>query len=390
MAGKLTRILFVGGPTVHTKYNVINYQGPRYLYEGLRRHGDKHGFSVEAACRNLYANPACLYDPHELTPRLYEIEDLRKSLNSHPVFTMEDLHLIHEADVYCIHTTFGANHRQRVYNPTDITYKNTKLAVKEMLNNQVVDFARLYNKKLLVMETGTLSRIRSNYTAKVTPYLNHFPRYERLSLNHWNYDKGTWCKADGLGKLDNLIASCARQPKVYKPVTNIYDHAWKNNKDGYIMIVGGYDGDPSHSYESVPAFISTAHSAIREYSGRKIVFRPHPYSEDVHSGLLARLGIELINPMIGLRDIAKDCYCAIIDNSTSVFELVNLGIPCVCTSSSFAAPLGNTDIDRVEDLHYADSAKVLDWYKDMSFTEFSTDELTSENMGAYVRELVGG
>jgi len=389
MSEASTKILFIGGPTLHTKFNVTNHQGPRYLYEGLRHYGDKYGFTVDVACRNLYANPACLYDPHELTPRLYEIEELRRSLNSHPIFTMEDLHLIHNADVYCIHTTFGSNHRQRVYNPKDITYKNTKLAVKDILNNQIVDFAKFYNKKLLVMETGTLSRIRSNYTENATPYLNHFPRYERLSLNHWNYDKGTWCKADSLNKVDRLIDSCAKQPKIYKPLTNIYNHSWKNNKDGYIMIIGGYDGDPSHSYSSVPEFIASVHNAIREYSGRRVVFRPHPYSEEVHKNLLVRLGIEVINPMIRLRDIAKDCYCAVIDNSTSVFELINLGIPCVCTPSSFAAPLGNTNINTVEDLHYADSAKVLDWYRDMSFTEFSTDELISEGMGKYVRELIG-
>lgn len=388
MSSKPVKLLFLGGPTTFTKYKVINYQGPRYLYEGLVRHGPKHNLQVTAACTNLFANPACLYDPHELTPKLFEIEDLRRAFNSHPIFTMEDLYHIQDADVYCVHTTFGANHKQRIYDPKNIAYKSTKIAVKEMLNNYVVDFAKLYNKKLIVLETGTLSRIRSNYTEKVTPYLNHFPRYERVSLNHWNYDKGKWCKADSLRKVDSLIEVCAKSPNVYKPVVNIYDHTWKNNKDGYIMIVGGYDGDPSHSYESIPEFISTVHSAIREYSDRKIVFRPHPYSYDHHKDLLKKLNIDIINPTLGIKDIAKDCYCAIIDNSTSVFELINLGIPCVCTHSSFASPLGNTDISKVEDLYYADSQQVLGWYKDMSFTEFSTDELYSEDMGRYIRELI--
>lgn len=388
MSDKPVNILFLGGPTTFTKYKVINYQGPRYLYEGLLRYGGKYNIKVVAACRNLFANPACLYDPHELTPRLFEIEDLRRALNSHPIFTMEDLHNIQEADVYCIHTTFGANHKQRTYDPKSIVYKSTKIAVKEMLNNYVVDFAKLYNKKLIVLETGTLSRIRSNYTEQVTPYLNHFPRYERVSLSHWNYDSGKWCKADGLHKVDKLIEYCAKAPDIYKPITNVYGHTWKNNKNGYIMIVGGYDGDPSHSYASVPDFITTAHKAIRACSGRKIVFRPHPYSYEHHKELLEGLGIDIINPTLGLRDIAKDCYCAIIDNSTSVFELVNLGIPCVCTPSSFAYPLGNHDLAKVEDLYYADSQQVLDWYKDMSFTEFSTDELYSEDIGRYIRELI--
>jgi hypothetical protein len=388
MSDAAKNILFLGGPTTFTKYKVINYQGPRYLYEGLKRYGGNYGLKVSTACSNLYANPACLYDPHELTPRLFEIEDLRRSFNSHPIFTMEDLYHIQNADVYCIHTTFGAKHKERVYNPKDITYKSTKTAVKEMLNNYIVDFARLYNKKLIVLETGTLSRIRSNYTSEVTPYLNHYPRYERVSLNHWNYDKGKWCKADSLKKVDKLIEYCAKEPGIYKPLVNIYDHAWKNNSNGFIMIVGGYDGDPSHSYESVHDFIRSVHKAVRAYSDRKIVFRPHPYTYEHHKTLLAELGIGIINPMLGLRDIASQCYCAVIDNSTSVFELINLGIPCVCTPSSFAYPLGNADLNSIESLHYADSGQVLDWYKDMSFTEFSTDELYSEDIGRYIRELI--
>lgn len=388
MSDKPVNVLFLGGPTTFTKYKVINYQGPLYLYEGLRVYGQKYNIKVKAACRTLFANPACLYDPHELTPRLFEIEDLRRSFNSHPIFTMEDLYSIKEADVYCIHTTFGAKHDQRAYDPKTIVHKSTKAAVKEMLNNYVVDFAKLYNKKLIVLETGTLSRIRSNYTDQVTPYLNHFPRYERVSLNHWNYDKGKWCKADGLRKVDKLIEYCAKSPSTYKPITNIYNHAWKNNKDGYILIIGGYDGDPSHSYDSVSEFITAVHKEVRAYSDRKIVFKPHPYSLEHHKELLKELGVDIISPSLGLRDVAKDCYCAVIDNSTSVFELVNLGIPCICTSSSFAHPLGNHDLTKIEDLYYADSQQVLNWYKDMSFTEFSTDELYSEGMGRYIRELI--
>ena len=154
------------------------------------------------------------------------------------------------------------------------------------------------------------------------------------------------------------------------------------------MIIGGYDGDPSHSYDSVSDFITAVHTAVRKVSNRKIVFRPHPYSPEHHKDLLAELGIDIISPALGLRDVVADCYCAAIDNSTSVFELINLGIPCVCTASSFAVNLGNTDLSKVESLDYPDSSQVLDWYKDMSFTEFSTDELYSEDIGRYIRELV--
>ena len=71
-----------------------------------------------------------------------------------------------------------------------------------------------------------------------------------------------------------------------------------------------------------------------------------------------------------------------------MFELINLGIPCVCSLSSFAAPLGNTNLSNVDNLYYASSEEVLKWYQDMAYTEFSDLELYRADMCKYIRELI--
>jgi len=383
-------IVFVGTPLLLKKYRTANTHGPICLYKGLKKFGSEYNIDVRIVAEKVSCNPACLYDPHEMSASRdpEEFAEIKSSLASGTLFTIEDMYWLKKADAYCIHTAFGATAPDRVFSPDMPNNFNTKTIVKEMVNTTVADMAKFYNKKLIVLETGTLSRLRAS-TCKIAGvnYLGHNPKYERIGLDSWVYGKATWCKPRGLEKVDALIAQCAKT-KDYSPITNIYDHKWKNDKDGFILIMGGLEGDPSHSYLSVEDFIIESYTKIREVSKRKIVFRPHPFSTLKLTDLLLKLGIEVFRGSPTLVQAAPKTYCAVIDNSTSVFELINLGIPCFCTSSSFAYPLRNTNLSLIEEPYYASPDEVLEWYKEMSYTEFTTTEMSNKGMGEYIRELI--
>ena len=67
-----------------------------------------------------------------------------------------------------------------------------------------------------------------------------------------------------------------------------------------------------------------------------------------------------------------------LDSSTSIFELTELGIPTITTEHSFGVGLGNTDLRKIEKLNYAKSDEVLKWYKQMASTEFLLSEFNNE------------
>ena len=383
-------IVFVGAPLSLKKYRTANKHGPIFLYKGLKKFGPEYNIDVRVVADKVSCNPACLYERIDLsaTREPEEFAEVKASLSAGTLFTIEDMYWLKKADAYCIHTAFGATAADRVFSPALTGNFDSKTIVKEMLNTTVADMAKFYNKKLIVLETGTLSRLRTN-TCKIAGinYLGLNPKYERIGLNSWMYGKATWCKPRGVDKLASLVAHCDKN-KDYEPITNIYDHKWKNDKDGFIVIIGGLEGDPSHSHSSIEDFILDAHTKIRQVSKRRIVFRPHPYSSLKISSLLVKLGIEIFKAPTTLVQAAKSMYCAVIDNSTSVFELINLGIPCICTPSSFAYPLKNNNLSLVEDLYYASPEEVLEWYKEMACTEFSTIEMSSKGIVEYIRELI--
>lgn len=386
--GAKKKIAFVGGLTAYSG----EVQGFKKLYRNILVNGGSHDLEAVHVCANAYCTPAAAYKQAELAPGLHEARSLKEQLNRHTFLTFEDMAKLSQADAYCIQSTFGSTASYRVYEPSSIFNKNIMLTIKNFINTMASSFAVASGKKLLVLESGTLSRLRANFSKASKNYLDHFPLYSRMGLNHWCYDKAKWCSPDFTPntrslKLDRLISTMAKE-KGYYPITNVYDHKWRNNKDGYILIIGGLEGDPTHTYKSVREYINESYHVIREVSDRAIAFKPHPFSREKNEDICSEYGIAVMNNKRAISSIQDECYCAIIDNSTSVFELINLGIPCVCSSSSFAAPLGNTNLSNVDNLYYASSEEVLKWYQDMAYTEFSDLELYRTDMCKYIRELI--
>jgi len=78
----------------------------------------------------------------------------------------------------------------------------------------------------------------------------------------------------------------------------------------------------------------------------------------------------------------------VLGESTSIFQLINLGIPCITSKYNFGVELENTNIDKIEDLYYAKPEEVLEWYKMVSYTEFTLQEFDSDKIFPYIKELI--
>ena len=283
------------------------------------------------------------------------------NLSNTDSFNYKDFYDMKTCDFFLNNGTFGSQHPKRQWLPNA---NNHKMAVMNHRNDLVNMFAYHYNKKIIHIESATLSRMKCNYINKF--YKEIPPRYYRMGLNHWVYSKTKWCKPIK-GRLEKTIKLIEEANNI--KFTNVHNHQWKNNKDGYILILPGLEDDPTSSVP-VAEFVAQTVHWIKQVTDRKIVVKAHPHSKLTYSDL----DVEVMVGNNKIVDIAKDVYCAILDSSTSIFELTELGIPTITTEHSFGVELGNTDYRKVENLHYANSNEVLKWFEQMASTEFLMSE----------------
>jgi hypothetical protein len=324
----------------------------------------------------------------------------REKLSLHRVFkypvngkllSEEDVVRIINCDAYLVDGTWGSTSPKRQkYKTADIEkdkYGKVKdfnrFAWMEYVNLQANRLAKKYRKPLLVTESATLSRIKCNYID--TWYKKTGPRYYRMGKNQWTYGKTKWCKPENFQRLNNMLQLTQRYNPEITYIDNIYNHQWKNNKDGAVLIVPGLEHDPTSSIP-VSEFIKTSVEKVRKATTRKIIVKPHPHSKIVIQDLVE--DVEVVPKDVTLNSIIDKVYCGVLGESTSIFQLINLGIPCITSKYNFGVELENTNIDKIEDLYYAEPEEVLEWYKMVSYTEFTLKEFDSDTILHYIKELI--
>ena len=285
-------------------------------------------------------------------------------------FGYEHFYHMKTCDFFLNDGTFGSKHPKRVWKTETV---NHKTAVMNHRNDIVNMFAKHYGKKVIQLESATLSRMKCNYVNKF--YKEIRPIFYRMALGHWVHSQAKWC-APITGRLEHVV-SLIENKNDFK-FENIFEHRWKNNKQGAVVILPGVEDDPTSSIP-VDKFVADAVAAIRKHSKRKIIIKAHPHSLLTYDDINGR-DIEIIMGTSKITDLATDLYCAVLDSSTSIFELVELGIPTITTKHSFGSLLGNTDISKIENLYYASSADVKKWFERMASTEFTLDEFADADV----------
>jgi hypothetical protein len=291
------------------------------------------------------------------------------------------------ADVIVINGTWGNSLRKELYLDKDddgnyvlnspsyrnddgsISYK-IRSAILDEINTQIIDMANRQEKPVVVFESSTISRAEKNYND------HHSIKSKfRMGLRGWIYKEAKWLEPSDFQEVPKINAK------------RLYDHSWRMSEDGAIYILTGLETDPTSTL-LIYDFIHNSICTARKHTDRRIVVKIHPGSpfleeylefEDIFSN------VSVMRNVIPIKELYDDMYCAVIDNSTSIFELIDAGIPTYCSDVNFGAGLKNTDLNTINNIHLASKDEIRNWTNHMCCTELSVDLL---DQGDYMKKLI--
>jgi len=307
--------------------------------------------------------------------------DIPIQYNDNKVINMKDLYYINNCDVVLFFGTFGSKHPKRQWQPDT---QNRRQAWLETINSFISKYCKYINKKIIVFETGTLCRIRQSISG-TSHWKDEKPYYYRMGLNHWTYGKAKFANP----KKDILKKYFINNPNYESLLSKqFYNHQWKNNKDGYILICPGLENDPTAT-KPIDQFVEETYNEIRKYTNRKIIVKPHPHTridfskyETIHNKLEPGWN------KLSFKNLADKIYCAVLDNSTSIFELTFLGIPCFTNKANFGYKLKNNNLSNIENIHYCTPEEMKEWYNEMAHTEFTLNEIGTNEHLEIIKEML--
>ena len=302
-----------------------------------------------------------------------------------PTLTADCLSYLETADAILVWGTWGSSHLKRQWNVGGPYYRN---GLKDRLNQFAERLARSYKIPLLVAETATLSRLRTNYI-DVPSFKSITPYYYRLGVGHWTYDRTLWCNPT-LTDYSRLDQFRDRLNQKYDLDWDYRSHVWQNTRRPRrkIWLLPGLEQDPT-STMPIMKWIKESITTIKRVSSRQIVIKPHPLSVLDFKAVADKFSkVSVANIDLPIKDCYSEMYCAVIDNSTSIFELFDAGIPTFTNKYNFGSPLGNTDLSKINDIYYPSTEQTVKWLHQMSYTEFSIDEWRSTDMFQYIHHLI--
>jgi len=287
----------------------------------------------------------------------------------------------YNSDAIVVNGTWGNSLRKELHIPKDFDYGiigNTYLhykqrsAVLDVLNSHWVDLAKKHNKKIVVFESRTLSRAENNY--RETDHKMHV----RVSLDSWVYGDGKW-----LSPKDFNIPRKINAPR-------LYDHSWNIKGSGSIYIFTGLETDPT-STMPIGDFLERSIKTIRKNTNRRIKIKIHPASKmsNSYQYLTKKYkNIKFVDIKRDFKELYEDMYCAVINNSTSIFELIDAGIPVYCSDVNFGKDLKNINLNTINSPHLASKEEILNWANEMSCTELPYSYFKNDEILYYTEALI--
>jgi len=153
--------------------------------------------------------------------------------------------------------------------------------------------------------------------------------------------------------------------------------SWTNS--GYNIVIAAQRSDSQQWAGQPPtvAWLTETANAIRKYTDRPIVIRPHPRQRisDIPGCV-----IEMPRPIPGTYDNFDYERClstawAVVNHNSGPGSLAVLsGVPAFVHSSSLAAPVGNADLSSINDPVKPDRTA---WLEKLSHTEWYADEIAT-------------
>lgn len=154
---------------------------------------------------------------------------------------------------------------------------------------------------------------------------------------------------------------------------------WKQGNK--IIICGQHPG--SQQWKGMPLpnqWLSHTIDIIRQQTDREILVRPHPRSPLTYNGYQPFVGMHYPTHVEGTYDSfdfdkALEDAWAVVNHNSNVGTMAALnGVPVFVGVDSYAAPVGNFDLDRIERPLMPNREQ---WANDLAYTEWTIEEIAS-------------
>jgi hypothetical protein len=285
------------------------------------------------------------------------------------------------SDVVIINGTWGNDLRKELYLEKDDTGKyilnspkyrdndgyihyQIGSAIIDVINTEIRNKAIELEKPIVVFESSTISRAEQNYNDS-----HNIKSKFRIGLGSWIYKEAKWLEPKDFNMMRKIKAP------------RLYNHTWQMNDEGSIYILTGLETDPT-STMPIYDFIFKSIETIRKHTDKRIVVKIHPGSTFLEKYFEFEnifQNVFVMRENVPLKDLYRDMYCAVIDNSTSIFELIDAGIPTYCSGVNFGEGLNNIDLNTINNIHLASKNEVEEWTECMCCTELDMSILNDEN-----------
>lgn len=223
-------------------------------------------------------------------------------------------------------------------------------------NKKIYEKFRKKDKPVIVLEVGCLDR----------------GNLWKVGLNGIN----------GSGFFGSLNNGPERRKKL-----NINLSAWRGLDDPFkdeskIILCGQHpNSEQWHNMPNMNIWFDNTITEIRKYTNRKIIVRPHPRASiQVPGNRFKKVVIDLPRAVPGTYDSfdftkALSNTWAVINWNSNPATLAALnGVPIFVGPDSYAAPVGNLDLSKIEDPFMPDREQ---WANDLAYTEWTVEEIAS-------------
>lgn len=257
-----------------------------------------------------------------------------------------DLDDFKQFDIFCILGTWDE--------------RGISLKKDRILNKKVSDYCKQNNKKLLVIESETVSRVIDKSYIK-----EGSNKFHRIGFHHWLWGKADfiqnsdWCRWINLKKKFNLRL-----------------RPWRVRGDKIIICLG-FQHDPTnitHPYD----FLLNSVVKLRQYTDKPIWVRPHPLTFSTPEIAQFKDFIQNNNLILDRDNFINslnNTWAVVMDNSTAIFETLYWGIPAFVGGNNFGNPICHSDLSLINTPLIRNREE---WFSQLSWTNWSRRELSEE------------
>lgn len=169
---------------------------------------------------------------------------------------------------------------------------------------------------------------------------------------------------------------------------NITWDSWKNDPNGYVLLMLQLPGDASLRSINLYDWARYCIENIKKYSNRKIVIRTHPHHnikdtdefyKFVSTTLINEKNVSVSSGKdVSLIDDLKGAYCTVTYSSGSGVDSIINGIPTIASDpGNFAWDISSKYVSEIENIFKAGTADVQQWLNNLAYSQWSVEEMES-------------